>query len=124
MPGRIKLEPEEDAAVSVTASITGASMIGSTGLPATAADAATANAVARANFFIVLPHFLAKYDILARPKPDADNIVNISIQVKHAIIRLHSLRNIMSNQQHLCANFRQFKQFSDVFIIQANAAIG
>lgn len=56
MPGRIKFEPEE-AAVSVTASITGASIIGSIGLPATAADAATANAVARAIFFILLPRF-------------------------------------------------------------------
>jgi hypothetical protein len=73
--GRTQPDADDDAASG--AGTTGASIVAGAGLPAKADVAAIANAVARAIFFILLPHISRNTFSVSRTVPDARTIANI-----------------------------------------------
>jgi hypothetical protein len=73
--GRTQPDADDDAASG--AGTTGASIGAGAGLPAKADVAAIANAVARAIFFILLPHISRNTFSVSRTVPDARTIANI-----------------------------------------------
>jgi hypothetical protein len=82
--GRTQADADDDAASG--AGTTGASISAGAGLPAKAVVAAIANAVARAIFFILLPHISRNTFFVSRTKPNTRTIANIREEVKCAII--------------------------------------
>jgi hypothetical protein len=72
--GRTQPDADDDAASG--AGTTGASIVAGAGLPAKADVAAIANAVARAIFFILLPHISRNTFSVSRTVPDARTIAD------------------------------------------------
>lgn len=51
-------------------------------------------------------------------------LTSLDLQMQCLLIKdSHRFREMSSNEQHLCTYFGDFKQFRDVFVVKANAAI-